>query len=86
VENLIAALNDGVEDALSNPVRSIEEKILLMRDCAEHVSASNNSAQSAAYLGRAEEAQRWVQMIPGAILNLREPQGYHWYNPGGTSG
>ncbi|HEY6330395.1 MAG TPA: chemotaxis protein CheB [Blastocatellia bacterium] len=76
VDNLMAAVSDGVEEALWNAIRSIEEKILLMRQLAKHVGRTNGGGSNEErYQKRADEAQRQVDLVREAVL-------HHDENPG----
>jgi two-component system chemotaxis response regulator CheB len=69
VESLMAAIQDGVEDALWNAVRCLEENILLMRQLATLVHKTSNGAISHELLQRAQTAQRQVELVRDAVKN-----------------
>jgi two-component system, chemotaxis family, protein-glutamate methylesterase/glutaminase len=72
VDNLMAAVSDGVEEALWNAIRQIEEKILLMRHLATHVGQNGGESEQERYLKRADEAQRQVNLVREAVLHQNE--------------
>jgi two-component system chemotaxis response regulator CheB len=69
VESLMAAIQEGVEDALWNAVRCLEENILLMRQLATLVHKTSNGAISHELLQRAQTAQRQVELVRDAVKN-----------------
>jgi two-component system chemotaxis response regulator CheB len=67
VESLMAAIQEGVEDALWNAVRCLEENILLMRQLATLVEKTGNGAVSNQLIQRAQDAQRQVELVREAV-------------------
>jgi len=72
IDSLIAAVNDGVEESLWSAVRSLEEKILLMRHLAEHVRGSGNGANAEQFLKVAREAEGQANLVRRAVTRDKE--------------
>lgn len=70
-ESLLAAISEGIEDALWGAVRVLEEGDMLMRSMAEHVK-SHSSAEASGLLQRADEAKRQAEALRKLAIN-REP-------------
>jgi two-component system chemotaxis response regulator CheB len=69
VESLMASIQEGVEDALWNAVRCLEENILLMRQLATLVDKTGDGAISRQLTQRAQDAQRQVELVRIAVKN-----------------
>jgi two-component system chemotaxis response regulator CheB len=67
VESLMAAIQEGVEDALWNAVRCLEENILLTRQLATLVDKTGNGAVSNQLIQRAQDVQRQVELVREAV-------------------
>jgi two-component system, chemotaxis family, protein-glutamate methylesterase/glutaminase len=63
VAGLLAAIGDGIEDAIWNAIRALEEGQLLMTRVAEHLTASHGSSGAAELMERAGEARRQADAI-----------------------
>jgi two-component system chemotaxis response regulator CheB len=70
--SLLAAIGEGIEDALWTAVRALEEGGLLMRQMASHVKANHNAGDAEALLARAEEAKRQSDDIR-RLVSDRDP-------------
>jgi len=73
VDSLMAAVKDGIEEALWSAIRSIEESILLMRHLGEHVRESGNGHAAEQFLKQADEAQRRSDLVRQAVMHNEEP-------------
>jgi two-component system chemotaxis response regulator CheB len=61
--SLAAAVNDGIEDALWNAVRALEEGALLMRHLATHARAEDTARRAADFDAQADEAHRQSETV-----------------------
>ena len=68
VDSLIAEISEGVDEALWNAVRAIEEHILLMRHLAEHARANENGTTAEHFLRRAQAAERRADLLRQASM------------------
>jgi two-component system chemotaxis response regulator CheB len=68
-ESLMASIHDGVEDALWNAVRCLEENILLMQQLATLVEKTGNGAVSNQLILRVEATRRQVELVREAVKN-----------------
>ena len=71
LESLLADISDGIEDAMWNVIRALEEGELLMRAMAEHVG-SHSASDAAALVDRAAEAKKHSDAIRRLVM-AREP-------------
>ena len=73
VASLLAAIDDGIEDALWIAIRALEEGELLMGRMAEHLKLSHGAASDADRLRqRADQAHRQAEQIR-ELMREREP-------------
>jgi two-component system chemotaxis response regulator CheB len=74
MESLLAAVSDGIEEALWIAIRTLEEGDLLMQAIASHLkSGHHHSAKEAERLrSRADEARRQSEIIRKLVID-REP-------------
>lgn len=66
-ESLLAEMDEGIEDSLWSAIRALEERVMLMRQAAEHSRASHSEDESA-YLAGAEETQRRADLVRQVVL------------------
>ena len=71
-ESLLAAIGEGIEEALWSAVRALEEGDMLMREMAEHVSANHQSSDAELLFDRANQARRHSEMVRKLVME-REP-------------
>ena len=69
VDSLLVEVTKGIEDALWNTIRAIEESELLMRHMAGHLRESNDSDTAEHFLQKAEEAKRRAELVRQAVMN-----------------
>ena len=69
LDSLLVEVTKGIEDALWNTIRAIEESELLMRHMAGHLRESNDSDTEALFLQKAEEAKRRAELVRQAVMN-----------------
>ena len=60
---------EGVEDSLWGAVRSLEERVLLLRQFAEHLESNNRSANAAALLQEVERTKRKAEFVRQAVTS-----------------
>ena len=72
LESLIAEFNENIEDSLWNAIRSVEEKVLLMRRLAEHVREGENGTAAQQFLKLAQAAQRRADLVRQAVMDEEE--------------
>jgi len=75
-DSLIAAVGEGVEDALWNAIRALEEASLLMHRMADHSQPSHEAAAARRLEGRPAEARRQSNAIR-TLVTEREPLTTH---------
>ena len=68
LESLLAAINDGIENAMSTAMRSIEEGSLLMKDIATQLKRRNRSDESARLMNASDRAKQQAEAIRQLIL------------------
>lgn len=68
LESLVAELDEAIEESLWSAIRSVEEKVMLMRHLAKHVHASDNGTAAEQFLKLAQVAQRRADLVRQAIL------------------
>jgi two-component system chemotaxis response regulator CheB len=66
MESLLSEMSDAIEDSLWNTIRALDERVMLMRQAAEHLREAHGDG--AAFLRRAEEAQRRADLVRQAVL------------------
>ncbi len=71
-ESLLAANEEGVEDALWNAIRAIEESAMLMRHIADHLGDANGGMGAETLRQRAAVAQRRLAIARQLAL---DPEG-----------
>jgi len=71
-ESLIAAVGEGIEDALWNAIRALEEAGLLMHRMADHFRISHSAEDAERLMAQAAEARRQSDLI-SAMAGAREP-------------
>jgi two-component system, chemotaxis family, protein-glutamate methylesterase/glutaminase len=73
MESLLAAISEGIEDALWNAIRALEEGELLLNSMAAHITTTHAKAADAEpLLARAAEAHRQSETIRQLVME-REP-------------
>lgn len=68
VESLIAEIDEAIEESLWSAVRSVEEKVLLMRHLAQHVSATDKGTSAENFLAHAATAQRRADLVRRVVM------------------
>ena len=71
IESLLADVSEGIEDAMWNAVRALEEGELLMRTMAGHLS-THGRADAQELLGRADEAKKHSDVLRKLVMR-RDP-------------
>ncbi len=69
LDSLLVEVTKGIEDALWNTLRAIEESELLMRHMAGHLRETNDSETEALFLQKAEEAKRRAELVRQAVMS-----------------
>jgi two-component system, chemotaxis family, protein-glutamate methylesterase/glutaminase len=70
LESLVADMDESIEDALWNAIRSVEEKALLMNHIARHASeGGNGGADAERFIRLAETAQRRADLVRQAVMH-----------------
>jgi two-component system, chemotaxis family, protein-glutamate methylesterase/glutaminase len=72
IVSLLAAVGEGIEDAMWNAIRSLEEAALLMERIAEHMRTSHGAAGAANLVERGDETRRQADEIRKLVMQ-REP-------------
>lgn len=62
-ESLVAAVNEGIEEALWNAVRALEEGGLLLQEMAEHVEQHANTDSARDLAAQAAETRRQAETV-----------------------
>lgn len=71
LESLLSDMDEGIEESLWSAIRALEERVMLMRQAAEH--AREMHGESAADLfERAEETQRRADLVRQAVFHDEE--------------
>jgi len=72
LESLVAEIDEGIEESLWSAIRSVEEKVILMRHLAEHVREGQNGEAAEQFLRVAEAAQRRADLVRQAAMGVKE--------------
>jgi two-component system, chemotaxis family, protein-glutamate methylesterase/glutaminase len=72
VDSLIAAVHEGIEEALWNSVRALEEGGILMERMTEHVEHAHGRADAEQLAARADEAKRQADALRKLVME-RQP-------------
>lgn len=68
-DSLLAEIKKGIEDALWNAIRSIEEGEILMTHLAEHAEENDSSKGANLYLKGAVEARMQANLVRQAVMD-----------------
>lgn len=68
LESLVAEIDEGIEESLWSAVRSIEEKVLLMRQLAEHIGEGGGAQAATKFRELAQAAQRRADLVRRAVM------------------
>jgi two-component system, chemotaxis family, protein-glutamate methylesterase/glutaminase len=71
LDSLLAGVSEGIEEAMWNAIRALEEGEMLLRAMAEHATA-HSASEAATLIGRAEEAKKHSDELRKLIM-AREP-------------
>jgi two-component system, chemotaxis family, protein-glutamate methylesterase/glutaminase len=71
LDSLLAGVSEGVEEAMWNAIRALEEAEMLLRAMADHASA-HSASEAATLLGRADEAKKHSDELRKLVM-AREP-------------
>jgi two-component system chemotaxis response regulator CheB len=72
LESLVAEIDEAIEESLWSAIRSVEEKVLLMRHLAEHVRAGEDGPAAEQFLLAADAAQRRADLVRQAVIDQKE--------------
>jgi len=72
LESLVAEIDQAIEESLWSAIRSVEEKVLLMRHLAEHVRESDDVPAAEQFLSLARTAQRRADLVRQAVIQKEE--------------
>ena len=67
-ESLMADINEGIEEALWNAVRSVQESALLMQHLADHAATENGEAAAESLRMSADKAKKRAEVVRQAVL------------------
>jgi two-component system chemotaxis response regulator CheB len=67
-ESLMAEMNEAVEDALWNAVRSVQESAMLMAHLAEHAASEHGAAAAEVFRVSAEKTRARAELVRQAVL------------------
>jgi two-component system chemotaxis response regulator CheB len=71
-DSLVAAISEGIEEAMWNAIRALEEGDMLMRGMSAHMKAHDGAGGAEELLERAAEAKRQSDMIRQLVMD-RDP-------------
>ena len=71
-DSLVSAISEGIEEALWNAIRALEEGDMLMRGMSAHMKAHDGAREADELLERAAEAKRQSDMIRQLVID-RDP-------------
>jgi two-component system chemotaxis response regulator CheB len=66
MESLLSEMDEAIDDALWNTIRALDERVMLMRQAAEHLREVHGDG--AALQKKVEEAQRRADLVRQAVL------------------
>jgi two-component system chemotaxis response regulator CheB len=66
-DSLIAAVSDGIEEALWNAVRALEEGGLLLQDLSRHLDEHGDGRAAQALAAQALEVRRQSDVVRGVV-------------------
>lgn len=67
LESLLSEMDEGIEDSLWGAIRALEERVMLIRQAAEHSRESHNG-DAGAYLAAAEETQHRADLVRKVVF------------------
>ena len=73
VQSLLAAVNDGIEDALWNAIRALEEGWLLMQRMAEHLKTGHTGAPGDRIASHGDDARRLSNVLRELAAGWQPP-------------
>ena len=68
-DTLLADITEGIEDALWNAVRNVQESVLLLNHMGDHFADINKPRLAAMYFKKAKEAEARSEVVRQAVLN-----------------
>lgn len=71
-DSLVSGISEGIEEALWNAIRALEEGDMLMRGMSAHMRAHDGDGEAEEMLERAAEAKRQSEMIRQMVMD-RDP-------------
>lgn len=66
LESLLSDMDEAIEDSLWNAIRALEERVMLIRQAAEHAREAHG--EDGGLLARAEDAQRRADLVRQAAM------------------
>lgn len=72
IHSLLSEINEGVEETIWNAIRTVEERILLLRHLAVHETESQRPDEARALLREAETAQQQMDLLRKAVLRYSQ--------------
>jgi two-component system chemotaxis response regulator CheB len=69
VESLLAEMDEAIEDSLWNAIRALEERVMLLRQAADHVAQHHEGNGSDALREGANAAQERANLVRQAVLS-----------------
>lgn len=70
-ESLVAAVQEGIDGAVWNAIRALEEGALLMRHLAMHLEEAGHGAPAGEYAGRARDTRRQADALRAVLDRQR---------------
>lgn len=67
LESLVSEMDEAIEDSLWSAIRALEERVMLMRQAAEH-SRESHDGDTGEFLAAAEETQRRADLVRQVVF------------------
>jgi two-component system, chemotaxis family, protein-glutamate methylesterase/glutaminase len=74
-ETLLAEVDEAIEDGLWNALRTMDEKVLLLRHMAQHVGSAQNGELAQRFLQKASLVEERLQVVRQFALSHRNSNG-----------
>jgi two-component system chemotaxis response regulator CheB len=71
LESLLSEMDEEIENSLWNAIRALEERVMLLKQAAEHVREAHQT-DAGELLSQADETQQRADLVRKAVLEVEE--------------
>lgn len=71
VSSLLSEMDERIEESLWNSLRAIQEREILLRHVATHLSDADHGAVAEELRARADETHEWAELVRQAVMEPR---------------